>query len=301
MYRRMLVLLDGSELSEIVFEYAQQLSGRLKLDLELLHVCSPREAEELPMRRVYMEHMAEQLRKQAEEISSRAGVRTAGRVIQARAEVVVGDPAEEILKYLDEHKIDLVMMSTRGRSGSRSFGIGNVTNQVLHGSRVPVWLVPSELSRQVVADTLPRRRLVIPLDGSPAAEAVLPHAITIATQRGAESELVLLHVHDPARFPAFLGESEREGILRKIEEYLADIANTVKDAGFAARTEVLTGDVAPTIIQYLKANPPQLIAMATWGHGTSADLVCGTVTQHVLQLIRHTPMLLVSAAGRSEA
>jgi nucleotide-binding universal stress UspA family protein len=61
MYKTMLVLLDGSELAEVVFKYARELSGRLSLDLELLHVCTPAESEQLPMRRAYMERMAEVL------------------------------------------------------------------------------------------------------------------------------------------------------------------------------------------------------------------------------------------------
>jgi nucleotide-binding universal stress UspA family protein len=38
MYKKMLVLLDGSKLAEVVFTYAQELSGRLGINLELLHV-----------------------------------------------------------------------------------------------------------------------------------------------------------------------------------------------------------------------------------------------------------------------
>ena len=73
MYKTMLVLLDGSELSEVVLEYAQELSGRMRIDLELLHVCDPHEAEQLPMRRANIEHMAESMCARAEEIRARSG------------------------------------------------------------------------------------------------------------------------------------------------------------------------------------------------------------------------------------
>ena len=77
MYRKMLVLLDGSKLAEVVFRYAQELSARLDINLELLHVCTPQEADQLPMRQAYMEHMAEILSNKTAEIRSRIGDKTA--------------------------------------------------------------------------------------------------------------------------------------------------------------------------------------------------------------------------------
>jgi nucleotide-binding universal stress UspA family protein len=115
MYKKMLVLLDGSTLAEVVFSYAQELSARLGISLELLHVCSPQEAEQLPMRQAYMDHMAEVLRKKAIEIQSKIGGRASGSEIEAQGKVIVGYPAEEILKYADENEVDLIMLSTHGQ------------------------------------------------------------------------------------------------------------------------------------------------------------------------------------------
>ena len=220
MYRRMLVLLDGSTQSEVVFKYAQELSGRLKLDLELLLISSPQEADQLPMRQAYVEHMADKLRTRAEEISLEAGYGIARRPIRARASVMVGHPAGGILQYAKDNDVDLVMMATRGRVDIRSFGIGSAAKQVIHDCPAPVWLVPSELQEEVVTDTLPKRTLVIPLDGSKVSETVIPHAVTIATQRGAESELILLYVHDVGKLPANYGDLDEKELLWKMSEYL---------------------------------------------------------------------------------
>ena len=166
MYKKMVVLLDGSELAEVVFDYAQEVSGRMHVDVELLHVCSPQEVAQLPMRRAYMERMAEELCAKAEEISAKYSKDTVAQCIQARGNVVVGYPAEEILKYVDENDIDLVMMSTHGSSGVKAWDLGEVANKVVHASKVPVWLVPTELREEVIADALPKRSLVVPLSGS---------------------------------------------------------------------------------------------------------------------------------------
>jgi nucleotide-binding universal stress UspA family protein len=296
MYEKMLVLLDGSELAEVVFEYARQLAGRLNIDLELLHVVTPQEDEQLPMRRAYMEGMAEALCAGAQEVSDSVSADAAQSCIQARGSVVVGYPAEEILKYVEENDIDLVMLSTRGRSGTKAWDIGSVASKVIHAAKVPVWLVPSELREEIVLDTLPKRPLVIPLSGSKLSEVAVPHALAIARQRGAESEIVLLHVEDTQNI-IFTREAleAREAEHARMAAYLEGVAASIRDQGFAVRTEMLAGDPAETIIAYIKDNPPQLIAMATRGRRGLSKMVFGSVTEDVIHLIKKTPMLLVSA------
>jgi len=293
-YKTMLVLLDGSELAEVVLKYAQELSGRLHIDLELLHVCDPHEAEQLPMRKAYMEHMAEVMCAGAEEIRYRSGDETLEQCIRAQGNVVVGHPAEEILKYVDENDIDLVMMSTHGSSGIGSWDLGSVATKVIHASNAPIWLVPSQLREEVILDTLPRRTLVIPLSGSKQSEAVIPHAIAVAKQRGEESELVLLHVEDVDYITVSRSAlQEREEHRARMKAYLDGVAESIREAGLEARSEILTGDPAETIITFLKDNPAQLIAMATRGRTGLSRMVFGSVTENVIHLVKKTPMLLV--------
>lgn len=296
MYKNMLVLLDGSELAEVVFKYAQELSARLNLGLELLHVCTPGEAEQLPMRRAYIEHMAEALCAGAEQIRYSISDESVASCIRARGTVVVGHPAEEILKYVDAGDVDVIMMSTHGHSGVKEWDdIGGVATKVLHASKVPVWLVPSELRDEIVSDTLPKRPLVVPLSGSKLSEAAIPHVLNVARQRGAESDIVLLGVLDVEIIPVSRVQlREREEAYAKFKNYLEGVAATVRAEGFSARTELLSGEPAQSIIDFLKANPPQLICMATRGKTGLSRFVFGSVTENVIHLIKKTPMLLVS-------
>ncbi len=298
MYKSMLVLLDGSELAEVVFKYAQELSARLNLDLELLHVCTPGEADQLPMRRAYMEHMAEVLCAGAEQIRYSISDESVGSCIRARGTVAVGYPAEEILKYVDTNEVDLILMSTHGHSGIKEWDdVGGVASKVLHASNVPVWLVPAELRDEIVSDTLPKRTLVVPLSGSKMSEAAIPHALNVARQRGAESEIVLLGVLNVEIIPVSRVQlREREEAYAKLKDYLEGVAESIRAEGFVARAEVLMGEPAESIIEFLKANPPQLICMATRGKTGLSKFVFGSVTEHVIHLIKKTPMLLVSGA-----
>jgi nucleotide-binding universal stress UspA family protein len=58
--------------------------------------------------------------------------------IQCRPKVVLGDAAEEILRYIDHEKVDLVIMGTHGRKGLEKILFGSVAERVIKMSSVPV-------------------------------------------------------------------------------------------------------------------------------------------------------------------
>jgi nucleotide-binding universal stress UspA family protein len=291
MYKKMLVLLDGSKLAEVVFNYAQELAGRMNLCLELLQVVDPRDADQVPMRQAYIEHMAEVLQKKADQVRSQTGESL--KCENAHGQVLVGYPAEEILKYVDENKVDLLMLSTHGKSGIKTWNIGSVANQVIHAAKIPIWIVPSELNEAVIFDKIPRRTIVIPLSGDKIPEGVIPYAISIAKQRGAESEIALIYVDSLALSP--VSHEGTQQILERreaLKKYLDDMAKTIRKDGVSARSEILVGNPAYEIIEYMKENPPQLIAMAAPRTGLS-KMVYGSVTEDVLQMIKKTPLLII--------
>jgi nucleotide-binding universal stress UspA family protein len=286
-YKKMVVLLDGSELAEVVFEYAQEVSARMHVSVELLHVCSPDEVSQLPMRRAYID-------RKAAELSAEAPAGAASRM-QARGVVVVGYPAEEILKYVDENGIDLVMMSTHGSSGVKIWNLGEVANKVVHASRVPVWLVPTELREEVITDTLARRSMVVPLSGTEQSASAIPHAVSILTQRGAESELVLLHVMDmPYSVAQRAAVDDFDARREEMKRYLEGLAQPIRESGLTVRTEILLGDGAQPIIDYLKDNPTQLLVMATSGKSRVNRMIFGSVTEGVIHLVKVTPLVLIN-------
>jgi len=58
--------------------------------------------------------------------------------------IALGDPAEEILKAAEREKVDLVVMTTRGRTGS--FPFGSVAEKVVKNASIPVLTVPIDRS-----------------------------------------------------------------------------------------------------------------------------------------------------------
>ena len=300
----MLVPLDGSKLAEEVFVYAKELAGRLDLDLDLLHVCNPEESELIYMHRAYVERMAEIVGNQSRLVQERTGIQPGGKVVEARGEVVLGNPAEEILRYADENNDDLILMATHGRSGIRHWAIGSVAEKVLRASRVPVWLVRAGIPQEVVYDKWPKRTVLVPLDGSELAECALPHVEALVKQRGAELvEIVLLRVCESSAissdYPADMPLSWEDHVKRVTdhtkqmsERYLAGVEKRLKDAGLKVRSEVLIGKPAVEIVDYANRNPFNLIVMVTHGRSGLSRWAYGSVANKVLHGVS-SPTLLI--------
>jgi nucleotide-binding universal stress UspA family protein len=141
------------------------------------------------------------------------------------------------------------------------------------------------------------RRLLIPLDGSKTAEAVLPYGRTLA--RTLKSPVELLAVvdmdvlstqvfHDRSRyFETIIAES-----VRSSEEYLQRIAKTFP--GHRIKCTVETGKAEDVIIEKT-ASDATLTAMATHGRSGINRLLLGSVAEKVLRGSPH-PLLLIRAS-----
>lgn len=146
------------------------------------------------------------------------------------------------------------------------------------------------------ADTL--RTILVPLDGSPTAEAVLPLVTLIAAQPGAR--VILLAVHQPGQ--ASRGAIGIPAIDQRVDEearaamgrYLHEVAAGLRDRLPTIDMVVLQGDPSERIAAYAESTPVQLVAIASHGRGGVSRLWLGSVTD---RLLRHVdvPMLVVHA------
>ncbi|MFC1981044.1 universal stress protein [Chloroflexota bacterium] len=120
-----MVPLDGSVRSEAVIPYIRELASRLEVELTLVQVVSQANHD-------YMD--AEDYLKILCGLLEEEGV-------TSRYEVKVGAAADEIINLADELNIDLVAMSTHGRTGVGRFTLGSVAQKVLFGGNTPILLV----------------------------------------------------------------------------------------------------------------------------------------------------------------
>jgi nucleotide-binding universal stress UspA family protein len=125
---RVLVPLDGSELSAKALDYLLALPHADRLEYVLLEV-RPRGAERVAA--------------EAEQRLAAAADRVRARGAQAVETAVVeaDEPAEAITATIREALVDLIAMSTRGAGGLRRLVLGSVAEGVVRTSEVPVMLI----------------------------------------------------------------------------------------------------------------------------------------------------------------
>ena len=149
MAEKILVPLDGSKVGEAALPYINDLIAKLvpggQVEVTLIQVVSHLVhyvvVGEEAVRSPYTPQEIEQLKKRASQYltEAEAALRLAGAATKVRVEV--GNAAEEILKAADELGVDMIAMSSHGRSGLSRLAFGSVTDKVLHGSNRPVLVV----------------------------------------------------------------------------------------------------------------------------------------------------------------
>ncbi len=144
MYKRILVPLDGSELAECALGHVRAVTKGLQVDkVVLLRVLEPavgaphdygsaerfRQAEDKleADARGYLDRVAGNLRKD-------------GMPVEIEL-VVEGDPAAKILDSAEKNDIDLIVISTHGRSGVSRWVFGSVAERIVRHSPVSVFMV----------------------------------------------------------------------------------------------------------------------------------------------------------------
>ncbi|MFQ6122838.1 MAG: universal stress protein [Dehalococcoidales bacterium] len=151
MYQRILVPLDGSKISECSLEHMKAIALGCKVaEVTLLTVVEePPPAFPESAGQQAIEEIAKQREKEAREIEKRAGdylAKVAGTLrkegIPIKAAVIrvpiSGGVADTILDYVKNNKVDLIIMSTHGRSGISRWAFGSVTDKVIRHAHVPV-------------------------------------------------------------------------------------------------------------------------------------------------------------------
>ncbi len=135
------------------------------------------------------------------------------------------------------------------------------------------------------------RHILVPLDGSPLAEQVLPHVHALAANEGTTKITLLRAVP-----PVFTTSVDYSGLMasdisdsmvtleREAETYLDGVAETFRNEGYTVETEVSAMPAAEAILDYAESHQADLIAIATHGRSGISRFVFGSVTQKVVQM-----------------
>lgn len=292
MYKKIIVPLDGSTLSEGVLPYVRRFARDFNLTVELLHVQEPSDIAPYapPL------YGPEYLTKVASSFAAPTDVQ---RTVES------GKAAETILDLTAKQPDALIAMATHGRSGAKRWLLGSVTEKLLHATKNHLLLVrPAGEGASGVA---PLTSVIVPLDGSGLAERVLPIVSECAI--GLQLEAVLVRVTEriytapPEAFLPVFGampnfsevweqaRAEAEQYLTgKVEHLRAQGVNNVSSIVLEGGTDGAAGE----IIDIAQKTPNNLIAMSTQGASGLGRWLMGSVTERVVRY-SNDPVLIISA------
>ena len=142
------------------------------------------------------------------------------------------------------------------------------------------------------------KSILVPLDGSKLAEAILPEIEKVASSMRAR--IILLRVCRAHVFPGRDPTKAEVEVIREAEQYLNEIAKQLTTKGLDAEIHVRYGDVADEILSHSRRNEIDLISMSTHGRSGLGRWLLGSVAE---KIVRHSekPVLLLRAKGEGKA
>jgi len=315
MFERILVPLDGSPRAEQALPVAARIARASGGSVILVQVVSPpidygggltqtplmtEEVieTELALSSSYLDRVAK-----ARELAE----------IETTTEVMFGLPAQDILAIAESRSVDLIVMCSHGRTGFTRWVLGSVAQKIAHHCPVPLLVLREGklLPLESPPDAARHLTALVPLDGSPLAEAALFPAANLvaALVAPAAGALHLMQVVKQ------LSTTADEGFITQLNEETVERAKTylmsVKErlqAGLKDRkltiiwSVALDADAADAIIGTAEQREQQegaeglggcdLIAMSTHGRSGLERWVMGSVMERVLGATK-LPMLIV--------
>jgi nucleotide-binding universal stress UspA family protein len=247
--RNLLVPLDGSPLAEQAVPaaamLAKQTGGRIHLVTVAPALAGP----------AYLPRIAEAL---------------AADEVQTSMALLEGPAPAALAKYVDEHDVDLVVMTTHGRGGVSRLWLGSTADQLLRRSTAPVLL----LRAGQPIPTTGLRRIVVGLDGSPESEAALRAALSLAG-RTPGARIVLVQVVEPLVPELDVGPATAS---------LEHLAHRARLRGIPATARVVAGaSPATRIHEVAREGEADLIVVGTRAARGLERLTLGSVADKVVR------------------
>jgi nucleotide-binding universal stress UspA family protein len=283
-----LVPLDGSPLSERSLPYATALARALDRKLVLMMAAY---LSDIPEHGSWSEAMVEHPRETC--LAYLNDVR--GRLASPDAAVLVkvGYPHTMIPEAITETGAALVVLSTHGRSGFTRFQYGSTAGNLLHECDTPLLAIGANVP-EPGSPGVAVRSILVPLDGSPLAEAALPTAAELAHALTANLTLVRTIPAAVEAFPyvapATLSGAYEEEILGLAREYL-DRKKAELPAGVDASIQVVVGHAAQALLDVVEQKNIDLVVMSTHARTGIARALLGSTADRMIQ--GRAPVLLL--------
>jgi len=293
MFNRILLPLDRSALAECVLPHTIAIARAFESQVTLLHVMdTPREAR---WRRA-MDPLNWQIRKaEATAYLNEINARLQAAGMLTETQILEGFAAEQIIGFSDTHAPQLIILSSHGQSGLSDWGISSVVHKIALRARTSVMIVRAARPAPPDIASLRYQRILVPLDGTPRAEYVMPAAAVLA--RSHEAEIVLAHVVQKPAMPRRTPPSREDVELAdqlvarnqaEATQYLDQLRSRI--TGKVEARVLVSDHLTATLHELVEQEKTDLVLLSAHGdasqsRGLSGDVVSSLIVQGTTPLI----------------
>jgi nucleotide-binding universal stress UspA family protein len=298
MYKAIMVPTDGSGFDREAIRVALRIGERTGAKVRLVRVLATGSFFGVAAASEGLAVAAEVVRSERDRALSELYSLEAECRVTSKAEVTVdlhAGPVTDVLQgYARRNDIDLIVISTHGRSGLSRLSLGSVTDSLIRHTTIPVLVVRPPASYLNPRVSGPFNRIVVPLDGSTLAEQILPRVLELAKRE--ESEITLLTILVPQSYSqkeiADPSLPWWEKDISLAQAYLSYVATRLRRRGVTVTTDIVIADnVASAIGDFASREKADMIAIATHGRGGLARMLRGSVADAIMHSGR-TSMLV---------
>lgn len=279
MFERVLVPTDGTDASDRAVEHGLTVADAVGAEVHALYVIDDRAVTDQLSDddREAMLAAAEEVGRDATDAIVERG---ADLGVDVTAELRRGVPHETVIAYANEVGADLIAMGTHGRTGPERFVLGSTAERVVRAADAPVLTVRTGARR--AADGEPYEDVLVPTDGSDAAEAAAERAVDLAQQWGATVHL--LYVVDTSVYRYVDVPRSIVGLLREGgEETTAALTELAEAADVRVTRAVRKGRPSEEILDYADETDADLVVMGTRGRTGLPEVTMGSTTARVVR------------------
>jgi nucleotide-binding universal stress UspA family protein len=305
-FRSVLVPLDGTPMGESAVPLAVSVARAAGAELKLVHVHAPMES-------AYFAHPPTVLDHDVKRHYTRYVGRMARRIGEAARITVIPSYLErrDTIEGLCESAssaVDLVVAATRAHGPLGRLLHGSIVHRLLRRLSIPLLVVRGDGLLPAISPDRWLRRMLVPLDGTRAAESAIDAAVALGSLY--QADYSLLRVISPMnkamsiwrgseeRDEELDGGSHRDSAEEEARRYLDGIQNRMNGhfRQVEANTTAAYMSIARSIVA--KGSTADCIAMATGDRGTLGQLIRPSVAWQVIQQAK-VPVLVVRGEGDS--
>ena len=292
-FQHIAACVNGSAASELVIPHAVAIARAFGGRVTVLRVVECGTMGDAPTDPLEWDIRRREAREHVEQV-----VRESGADVPIAADVLESHAADEIRLWVERHQVDLMVLCRYDPPDSAEWPLAQLLDQ-MPGS---VLIVRGPVATHTLVGRY--RRLLVPVDGSPRAESVLPLAARVAAS--AAAELLIAHVvphpgltevGPPDAEDAELQERVTQRNMRVATAYLDRLRARFATSGSPTRMIVVQdGDVRTRLERLVEDEAVDLVVLSSHGQSGRTSVPYGSVTA---DLVFQSPVPLLIVRPRA--